>query len=60
MDDKINSDVSHSIINSCMTKTGLHGNAWLPCSPLWVMQLFCHPSILYGALTLFTVGSGEK
>ena len=21
------------IFNSCKTQTGLHGNAWLPCSP---------------------------
>ena len=43
--------ISRTVINSCMTQTGLHGNAWLPCSPLWVMQLVCHPkySILYGA-----------
>ena len=48
------------ICNSCKTQTGLHGNAWLPCSPVWVLQLFCHPkySILYGALILFTVCSG--
>ena len=41
-------------INSCKTQRGLHGNAWL--------QLFCHPkySILYGALILFTVGSGQE
>ena len=25
---------------------GLHGNAWLPCSPLWVLQLFCHPKYI--------------
>ena len=22
-----------------MTQRGMHGNAWLPCIPLWVMQL---------------------
>ena len=34
--------------NSCMTQTG--------------MQLFCHPkySILYGALMIFVVGSGQE
>ena len=36
----------------------------LPCSPVWVMQLFCHPKcrvyILYGALILFIVVSGQK
>ena len=26
-----------SLVNSCMTQTGLHGNTWLPCSPLWII-----------------------
>ena len=30
--------------------------------PVCVMQLFCHPkySILYGALIIFVVGSGQE
>ena len=32
------------------------------CTPVCVMQLFCHPkySILYGALMIFVVGSGQE
>ena len=32
------------------------------CMPVCVMQLFCHPkySILYGALMIFVVGSGQE
>ena len=34
------------------------------CISLWVMQQFCHPeycnSILYGALMIFVVGSGQE
>ena len=32
------------------------------CIPVCVMQLFCHPkySILYGALMIFVVGSGQE
>ena len=31
------------------------------CMPVCVMQLFCHPkySIVYGALMIFVVGSGQ-
>ena len=59
---QLGTGVSTNALNSCKTQRGLHGNAWLPCSPLWVLQLFCHPkySILYGALILFTVGSGQE
>ena len=33
-----------------------------PCMPVCVMQLFCHPkySVLYGALMIFVVGSGQE
>ena len=32
------------------------------CMPVCVMQLFCYPkySILYGALMIFVVGSGQE
>ena len=33
-----------------MAQTGLHGNAWLPCSPVWAMQL----------LLMFQPGQEEK
>ena len=47
------------VSNSC---TGMHGDAWSPCMPIWAMQLFCHPkySILYGALMIFMVGGGGE
>ena len=41
-----------------MTQTGMHEGPKAVC----VMQLFCHPkySILYGALMIFVVGSGQE
>ena len=41
------------ICNSCMTQTGMHEGP---------KKLFCHPkySILYGALMIFVVGSGQE
>jgi hypothetical protein len=47
------------ILNSCVAQRGQHGNAWLPCSPLWTMQLICPPKCS-GALMLFMVGSGQE
>ena len=39
-----------------------HYNICNSCMPVCVMQLFCHPkySILYGALMIFVVGSGQE